>query len=45
MAIRDPLGDETRGVYCEFCHFQLHYGKDGHLLHEGFEVFPYLHDD
>lgn len=45
VAIRDPLGDETRGVYCEFCHFQLHYGKDGHLLHEGFEVFPYLHDD
>lgn len=46
VAIRDPLGDETRGVYCEFCHFQLHYDKDGHLLHDdGFEVFPYLHDD
>lgn len=45
VAIRDPLGDEARNVYCEFCHFQLHYDKDGHLLHEGFEVFPYLHDE
>ncbi len=45
VAIRDPLGDDPRGVYCEFCHFQLHYDKDGHLLHEGFEVFPYLHDE
>lgn len=45
VAIRDPLGDEARSVYCEFCHFHLHYDQTGNLLHEGFEVFPYLHDE
>ncbi|GAB5035051.1 snrna-activating protein complex subunit 3-like [Nannochloropsis oceanica] len=41
----DPVGDDHKMVYCEFCHYLLHYDAQGHLLRDDFEVFPYIHDD
>jgi hypothetical protein len=44
-ALGDPVGDDHKMVYCEFCHYLLHYDAQGHLLRDDFEVFPYIHDD
>ncbi|TFJ84102.1 hypothetical protein NSK_004575 [Nannochloropsis salina CCMP1776] len=44
-ALGDPVGDDHRMIYCEFCHYLLHYDAEGHLLRDDFELFPYMHDD
>lgn len=44
-ALGDPVGDDHKMVYCEFCHYLLHYDAQGHLLRDDFDVFPYIHDD
>lgn len=31
-------------IECRQCHHMVHYGEDGALLYEDFNVFPYLHD-
>ncbi len=43
-ALSDPWGDDHKMVYCEFCHFRLHYDAQGHLLRDDFKMFPYIHD-
>ena len=44
-AIMDPLADDYKIVYCEFCHYQLHYDAEGQLVYDDFEIFPYMHED
>ena len=40
----DRNGDDNPAVFCMPCYHALHYSKDGQLLYDDFEVFPYYHE-
>lgn len=40
----DRHGDENPAVFCVQCYHALHYNKEGQLLYDDFEVFPYFHE-
>jgi len=44
VAYGDKLAATSPCFYCEQCYEPLHYSKDGQLLYDDFQVFPYEQD-
>lgn len=39
----DRLAPTNPCFFCDYCYIDFHYGSDGTILYQDFEVFPYYH--
>ncbi|GAM21055.1 hypothetical protein SAMD00019534_042300 [Acytostelium subglobosum LB1] len=44
VTIADKLMDESPYFFCDECYRTLHYSKEGRLLYNDFQVYPYFHE-